>query len=427
TFLRQTPAVAEALTAGRGLNISAGTLSPDAQQWLLKAMQQVWQFENKMADMERPFPDDIANNIGQVNVSVNRHIEFMEAVPRGRTLLLGALSMSYGSRDITISILDPEGEIAKLLGKALVKSEEEGLPLRDAIRGLEFEATKIFQAETKKADDGEPEPEHPDEPELHTKIKFKPEDRRLPAVQAELAKASGLSVVSDSYGPGLAIAQFSGEETDLKTILDRIATAYQCNWEKHGSILEFRDRKWYEKRAGLVPESLLESWRQTLKKTGTLDIADLVQVASLTTAQAFANLMTEDEAFQRAQLLGIWIGSRDVLRLYGSLTETQQAAVFARGGLDLQALTPEQWILAEKLISSKNASYLADPEIPVTLSAKRTPYENRFRYVFTVAAEGMDPLEWSFTTPLYREPQPKASAPATSDPSSPSPPPTQSE
>jgi len=411
-FLAESPAAAEALMTGRAASISAASLSGAGQQALLKSMQQLRRFENTLTDTNRPLPDDISDNIGQVNVVINRFMEDMGAMPQVPEFILGEMSISYGGHDVMfpIPIFDPEGGLAKLFGKALIKSQEEGVPLKDSLKGLEFEAMKVLQTEMKKADAGEPEPEHPDEPALHAKIKFKPEESQLASVQAELAKASGLSIVSDCYGPGWAITQFGGgEELELKTILDKIAEAYGCNWEKHGSILEFRDRKWYEKRAALIPWAWLESWRQTLMKTGTLDLDDLAQVASLTIAQVNGNFSKEDKVLSRP-LMVAWHSSRDVLRLYGSLDEAQKAAIFAPGGLDLRSLAPEQWALAEKLINSKNAAYLANPDAAVTLSATRTPQGKRFRYVFTVAAEGADPLEWSLTTPLYEKPEPKTAA-----------------
>jgi len=407
-FFTESPAAVEAITNGRAANISATAISPAGQQGLLKSMQDMWQFENKLMDRDRPFPEEIANNIGQANIRINRHLEELQGGPR-MDFLLGEMQMGYGDHNIDLPIFDPDSSIAKLIGKALIKSQDDGIPLKDTMRGAELDVMKVVQEEMKKSDPGDPEPEHPDEPALHTKLKFKPEERSLPGVEAELAKASALSVVSDSYGPGWGMVRFAAEETELKAILDTVAEGYQYNWEKHGSVLEFRDRKWYEKRAALIPEAWLESWREKLKKTGTLDIADLAQIASLTSEQLRMNVM-QDEVLSRANLMGVWYSARDALRLYAALSESQQAAIFTAGGIDMRALTPEQWALAEKLINSKNAAYLTNRDAAFMLSATRKKQDKQFRYSITLTTEGMDPLQWSFTTPLYEEPKPKPPA-----------------
>ncbi len=409
-FFSESPSAIEAIMNGRAANISAATLSAGAQQGLLNAMQGLWQFENSMGDRDRPFPDELASNIGQVSISINRHMEQMRGGPPVEDFLLGEMQMRYAEHHVDFPIFDPESSIAQLFGKAIIKSQDEGMPLRDALQDAESQLMKLFQEHMRKPEQGDPEPEHPDEPALHVKIKFETGANRLPLVQEDLAKQSKLAMVSDSFGPGQGMARFKGEELELKEILDKIARGFQYNWEKHGSVIEFRDRKWYEKRAALIPEAWLETWREKLKKTGTLDLDDLAQIASLTPEQFRTNL-AEDEVLSRANLTGTYYGGRDALRLYAVLSESQQAAIFTPGGIDMRGLTPEQWALAEKLISSKNAGYLTSREATFMLSATRTKRDKQWEYAMTITtSDGLEPLKWSMTTPLYEERKPKPAA-----------------
>ena len=408
-FFTESPAAVEAITNGRAANISAAALSPAGQQGLLKSMQDMWQFENKMMDKDRQFPDEFANNIGQVNISINRHLEEMQGGPR-MDFLLGEMSMgspeSAGAH-VEMPIFDPESSVAKMIGGMIIKSQDEGTPLKDTLRDAETDVMKVVQEEMKKTDAGDPEPEHPDEPDLHAKIKFKPDSNRLPDVEATLAKESKLAVVSDSFGSPWGITSFSGEESELKAVLDKIGDAFLYNWEKHGRIIELRDRKWYDKRAAMIPEEWLENWRNTLKKTGTLDIADLAQIMSLTMEQFTTNIQP-DETLTRSGLMGIYFGNRDLLKLYGALGEAQQGAIFASSGLDARSLSPEQWPLAQKLIEGRNASFLMNQDAHVTLFATRKADGKLFSYAFTVkTSEELPPIEWKFQTPQYQEPPAK--------------------
>ncbi|MDH7601577.1 MAG: hypothetical protein QHI38_05440 [Armatimonadota bacterium] len=404
-LLAQTPGAVDALITGQRLTIPASALPSDAQALTLQAVQNLWRLESKFSGIERQVPSDLVNRIDRAVININEHFENIQNI-RGAGFLLGLMQIRIDEQSVEIPLFDPESKIARLFGKALIASEEQNRPIREMTELFASEEKQIIEDELKKQEGGDPEPEHPDEPILHERFTFKPQDATFAAVLAELAKVTKLSVVSDAYGVVFSIMPSKTGELELKEILDSIAQRYGSNWEKHGSVLEFRDKKWYQKRAALIPQAWIESWRDKLKKTGTLEINDLAQIAELTPDQVTINL-SSDEVLSRVNLIGIYFSNRDLLRFYGTLTEDQQTALFSTAGLDLRMLNAEQWNLAQKLIISRNASYLSNPDLPIIMNAEAERVGKQIRYSFRITAEGLDPIKWSFFGPVYVQPETK--------------------
>jgi len=411
-FFGEAPMVAEAFTTGQPLTVSGANLSPAAQQGLLKSMQSIWKLEQQFSGSRRsskPFPEDLASNLDKVSIRVNRSKEDMQGLMPQMGFMLGDLTMSYGGKDVGVPLIDPDSNMAKMIGKMLLRSQEEGKgidELADENMGKEFMAA--MTKDMKSVQTGEAPPEHPDDLALHAKVKLKVDGMKLDDVQAALAKASGLTIVSDSFGWSMGMmgtTKIGEDEQEIRAILDKIEEGYRENWEKHGSTLEFRDREWYRKRAAQIPEAWLEGWRDTLKKTGTLDIGDLAQIAMLTQEQLMVNVIN-DEALSQTQLFSSIFGAREPLRLYAQFSDAQRTALFSESGLDARSLSPEQWAQLDKAISPRNAAFLQSPDTQITLAATRTAKDKQFEYKLTAtSSDEPKPMEFSFTTPKYVEPK----------------------
>lgn len=424
SFFGQVPAAAEALASGQEMSMNAGMLSPAAQQNMIRAMRDLHGIESKLGGGRRDFPEDIADNLNSVTVNINSHMEEMRSRPEA-AFMLGMIEFQGGGRHFGVPLIDPESAMGKMIGKLVLRSLDEGKPINEVAKDIQGEFMQAVISDIKSVDVGEKSPEHADEPALHEKVNLKPKTNRLDDIQAALAEASGLSVVSDYFGRG-DMMPLGSQEGELKTVLDRIGDASRYNWEKRGQVIEFRHKDWYRKRASQIPEAWLETWRKTLKDTGTLDVPDLAQMAVLSMEQINDNIM-DDPTLMSSGLMGVIFSNREVLRLYAGLSGSQQAMMFTEGGLDLRTLTPEQWKLAQKLIGARNSELLQSPEAPITISGTRTPKGKRFEYQFIVSStDAPAPLEWKLTTPEYREPpkeepkpveaprpaeQPKAGAP----------------
>ncbi len=402
-FFGEVPAAADALASGEELSLSAGSLSEEGQQGLLQAMQSLFGFTSKISGGAVPFPKDLASKIGQVTVMINYNPENIGDMPGGETLL-GVMDMFCDDgQNVELPLFDPDSNAAKLLGKLLVSSQDQGKDNQDTGGDMETMFAQAMMSDIKNTDTGEPVAQHKDDPALEAKINIKLQSRNIDDAEAALAEASKMTVVSDSfgrtYGPNL-----TQDEAQIKVVLDKIADGFRYNWDKPASVIELRDRDWFRKRGKQIPEAWLEAWRQTLKKTGTLDIGDLSQIAVLTQEQYNANI-SRDEILDKVGIEDLVFTARDVLRLYALLSDGERDALFSEDGLDLRSVEPNAWPLAQNLINRRNASFLQDPNAQIILAASRQPKDKQYQYTITATCAGSDkPIEWKFTTPKYVEP-----------------------
>jgi hypothetical protein len=355
-------------------------------------------------------PEDIYDNMGKISVQLNRHMEELKSTPM-RGVMLGDITVGYGSKTIDLPLLDPDSKVANIVGSALLESQDTGQPLNEIMKSREGDVIAAFMLQVKQDDSGEPVSEHPEDPALDAKIKIKSKKTTsLESLQSELADAAGFSVVSDSFGISRGLVNFGDDEIVLKDALEKIADGFHYNWDKRSSILEFRDRNWFRKRNAQIPQAWVDGWKKTLKDTGTLDIGDLAQIAILTQEQLNVNVLSDDD-LMRSGLNGAIYPHRDWLRAYAGLTEAQRTAVFSKAGLDLSLLTADQWVQVAKLITRHNGAYLEDADTHLILIGTRTPKATLFEYSFSItASEDIPPIKWSLATPKYQEPpteQPK--------------------
>lgn len=374
----------------------------------MQSMTAIAQLRSKMGGLGANIHDDFANNPGQISVQINRNYQDMKNMPMANSML-GEIAMRAGDQFMDMPFFDPESKRAKMVGNAIVKIRDEGQPMDEVVRGMQYEMNSAAMLDMKKDDSGEPAIEHQGDESLDAKIKLKPKKNKLEEIEAALADASKFVVVSDSFGQsGMRLpGSLSEEETTIREALDKIADTRHYNWDKRNSVIELRDRNWYRKRMAQIPEARIKAWRDTLKKTGTLDIDDLTQITALNQEEFNVNIMSDDD-FIRGNLPGVYFGSRDVLKAYGTLSESRRSAVFSTDGLNLSALSPDEWRQFEKLITQRKPSYLEGEQDVITLRATRAQRGKLFDYTFTISsADDLPPIKWAFTTPEYKEPDKK--------------------
>lgn len=409
-FFKDSPEAMNALARGQQLTLSGAQLSGAGQSGLLRAVNGLSGIVASLGDQKLAVPSDLAANMGKVSVQLNQHMDMIQSSP-GAGMMLGEMSVKYGDKSFDLPLLDPDSKLANLMGKAVVKSQDENRPIQDVMKDMQGEMMTALMSEIRKEEAGEASSEHPDDPALDEKVKMKPEGTGLHQVQQALQEASTFSVVSDSFGQafgGVGKLDVAGEKP-IKDVLKAVSDTMLYNWEKHGKMLEFRDKEWYRKRAAQIPQAWIDGWRNTLKNTGTLDIADLAQIAALTPEQVSVNL-ADDEDLSRARVPWVAMGNRELLKFYGSLTEVQRAALMSKMGLNAGSLTQPQAALAEMLIGQKGLSLTQYADAPPVFSGTKTEHGKVIIYAFTLTSSTGDKLaETNLTVPEYREPPAKAS------------------
>ena len=205
--------------------------------------------------------------------------------------------------------------------------------------------------------------EHPDEPYLHEKLspEISKEDREAMDEQLKTAgprassrllyeaalkaigRAAKANIVSDSYMVMLTYDQPQLAEGEFGTVLDKFSDPYRVNWEKHGSILEFRRMDWFRRRSSQIPDEWLVPWRDELNKNGILSLNSYARIASLTEEQSEENIKP-DPLLSRGMGEGWrWLFTRGFSCFYAQLNDNQRGQIFSKEGMNLHMLTPGQW------------------------------------------------------------------------------------
>ena len=400
-FLNEAPDVKNALISGSELNLSADYLSPAAQASMGQLIQQTSKLEGMMSGRDKTLPSDFESNLGQISIQINRSKRMMQSNPMGN-FLLGDINLSYPGHSNDIPILDPDSKIAKLTAKMLIKSIEENKSLEDLPKEISLDFMQAVASDIKSIDSGEAVVEHPDDPGLHVKVKLKPTGTYLEDIEGALAEASKLPVISDSFGKTRGMG-YSDKEVELRDALDDITGKYRYNWEKQFQAIEFRDRDWYKKKLAMVPEAWLEKWRQTFKKTGTLELDDLAEISSLTDEQL--NLNIRDDEVLNQIYYGTVMQKRDLLRFYACLSTTQRTEIFTDTGLDLRSLSESQLKLMEPLLVSVNRLLKDNADTRISLVGTFVQEAKPHIYQFNLMGTGEDSAKaWSIMAPTYQAP-----------------------
>lgn len=203
--------------------------------------------------------------------------------------------------------------------------------------------------------------EHPDEADPHKEVTVKVTEeaqkdmmetakaiggRSYPRLvyQAELeaiANAADMSIVSDSYSVLLGNGPELGKD-ELKTILNRFADVYRCNWEKHGSIIEVRRRDWFRRRSCQLPDEWVKAWREQIEKNGCFDLDTCIRISALPDDQMEENIRI-DPLLSEAIGISWEVDFHKIFcRFYVQLTPNQRAQVMSKDGFELRELTPDQ-------------------------------------------------------------------------------------
>jgi len=387
------PGAKEAWSAGEMLTLNGADLPADAQQAVVKALGVMGEFLSKVIGPEQAPPKEAFNDLSKVSISINSARKALGF--RGDTYI-GDITLYWpGGADQT-AFINPDSPESAKVGRDYVRILD-GEPVGEQ-KQAEMNSGHLQAVEGQKTDFGEPIIEHPDDPDLSIKVKLKPMGNTFADLLRAVAKASGYAVVSDSFATVYRGFDPLNSDVSLKDVLNGISSRYRYNWDKHGGVIEFRDRDWFRRRASQVPEAWLEPWRKALKSTGTLTLDELGRMSLLDDDQARENLYSDD-VLGASGLRDVLTQNGDLLRAYASLDDKQQAAAFTDAGFDLATVSPPQWATIAKMFRSKPLLD-ASPDTGIVLTCRQAPAAKQFRYD-VAATSGDQSAKWEFTTPEY--------------------------
>lgn len=414
-FFAAVPGAQEAMASGQERAFPIAGLQEPAQRACRQMLQSIMEIAKRM--LGRPpdgMPPDWIDNLSydEMRFTCNPDARFSWDRELGGVVAADVKIAFDENSHARLPLLFPGCHMAKAVGEILAGSKADGRSMEEMDKEVNSVIDSAAAADMEETQPHEEPIERPDDPALKAKIRIKPDSGKLEDVQAALAKESGLAVVSDNFGASTMDSRLAPlfKETEIRSVIEQMAKLYLYTWDKPRGAVEFRDRKWYRKRAAQIPDAWLEVWRESLKKNGTLSLDELAEIAVLSNDQISMNISPDPE-LQAADVSETVTANQDTLVLYAGLTEAQRKMLFTDDGLDCQALTPEQSTQVRSLISLLDAQLLEDADTPVILTAIRTQNKNgRTKYVFTAAVGEADkPLEWSFQAPRYIAPKEKAS------------------
>ncbi|MCE5323921.1 hypothetical protein LLG46_11480 [bacterium] len=391
-LFEQNPAAKQAWLSGDMLRLGSSDLSDEIRQSILNVLMArntvVKELTGKGSD--RPVSD--SDSIDNTGIYINYAKEVTGY--RGDSYIGDVYLHCIGKDGAYGMFKSPDNEYANANARRQIRM----------LDGMAVDPNQVEPKDVSKTDFGEPLIEHEDDPALDAMVKLDMDGSTFVDLLAALAKASGYTIVSDSFWSYSKYQYGKDVDKRLKDILYVIEHS-RHNWQRQGSIIEFRDRDWFRKRASQIPEAWLEAWRKSLKDTGTLDIDQLGQISVLSHDQFSQNILI-DEVLGNTHLPLSWIffKSSDFIKAYICLSDAQKTVLYSENGLDLSGVMPAQYEIISRIFRGK-ASSVEDFGSDIRLQCKRESQGKMFKYTFTATAGKDQPsVKHVFLTPEYKPP-----------------------
>lgn len=346
-FLSTFPDARNAFLQGTEVSFPVSQLSTDLQATVRSIAESYDSLQQRIGASDDH--SDLLSKFSRLQVTINRNASSGASALMANGLL-GGINVGMGSESIYVPVFDPSSNIAKSLGRAIVRLQS-GLS--------KDEVGKLLKAEIETQTDQSADEAARDitsDPSLKRAIILYNIDSvaSLADTLKLLAAKTGLNVISDCL-PGKSPAIAGGSRT-LGEQLEAIRRAYGSNWEKSGNILRFRDSEWFTKRTWDVPRVWTDYWISRGKVNNGLLLEDLVQIAKLRDAQIDHDIINDSD------LVGLGAGeaarNRDILRFYASLNYDQQKTM-ATQSLSVSSITDDQWAYLKNALAVKGAAYAA--------------------------------------------------------------------
>jgi hypothetical protein len=160
-----------------------------------------------------------------------------------------------------------------------------------------------------------------------------------------LHRATGISIVSDSYMRLYKPAELSLKNRPLFEALNAVADRMRLRWSREGGWFQFRSTSFYDDRLKEVPNRLLERWAAARRRQGMLTLEDLVEIAELSNAQLRAQEMADGA--RECWGLAEWDLARNGLvlpnlRFLAQFTPAQRQEATSAAGLPFTRMTLAQ-------------------------------------------------------------------------------------
>ena len=399
----EVPETRDRYASGRSFRISASDLSPETKGLLFSAGNEVW--KGLQRGKVVPSPDGEPTGYGSILKPEDR---FDIAFSRLDDATCFSPNLRWGSANRTNT-----GYFHILKGGQ--DYQISGLKYRDSARKPYQEREKDEKQQEELWYPSEPLADHDPFPGIDNRMRLEVEPAKsdetsvsatntyIASLQKALFEITGTGVVSDSW-INIQGDRLPDKELRLGDILDRFSANYNYNWEKRGSILEFRHRKWAKMRLNQIPDAWIAAWSENTRKNRILSLDDLSHIATLNYDQAEESLR-KDTVLGRTDIYGAIVRTLDTngnlqwLRLYSTMSPQLRDLLMTENAVNGHMLTSDQWKQAQ-IIFDRIGSLRGD-------AIFRMEHSDSFdRYTFKEFDNDTGELdrEWQVRLPKYEPP-----------------------
>jgi hypothetical protein len=275
------------------------------------------------------------------------------------------------------ALTDPDTALGKALGEMLL-SIEDGMPLDEANKQTNERVNNNpeFVAEAL-ARESPTEKDPPTDPELTREVEIKDVLNGASAkafvgeyqwkVLAEIARATGSPVLKESFDTEMVILGLfvhPGKQALYKVLIGLEKAG--CTWARDDGVLRIRPSNWALLRSYKIPESFIAHHKDLLDTNGELSLDDVAAIAgSLTDEQIRFALAAATDLHPAVDCITSGRGAtREILRLYASLTQEQKDALSGESGLPFSQLANAQWDRLSMILEDRlGGQYIQDGSI----------------------------------------------------------------
>jgi len=408
-LLNNSPGLTQAILTGDSLTIKASSLSQAAQQSLIDLIEINKAMEYKMTGSNSGDPWN-SSKIGDADIVINDPATLYSQKPGESRRhkaghdgeLLGCILVQMPSESIMVPLYDPNSPTTKLIGKILIEADLMNRPIQDVMTEFKDEFMKATQEEESAQSvdgiDSQTISTDISDPILNAKVKVKLDGKTLPDIQEQLAGGAEIAIVSDYFDGMQNSSNIDTQDKTLRKLLDSIARKYKYQWMNPGKPIEFQDKEWYDKVESLIPDELIDSWKQILIKTGTLDISELAQIANLTEEQFNINVMA-DSLLSTINLKQSLMQNKDLFKLLATLNKPQLTAAYSSSGFDLWTLKLDAYEMIIRAVST-HTSFILNQHVPLILKATRNTEGTNSMLEISITNEDENTTTPSITFPI---------------------------
>ncbi|MCX6376470.1 MAG: hypothetical protein NTU88_10640, partial [Armatimonadetes bacterium] len=210
-------------------------------------------------------------------------------------------------------------------------------------------------------------------------------------ILAEISRAMGGPLLKESFDTEMApigLYIHPGKQP-LYKVLIALEKAGSI-WNMDDGVLRIRPSNWALLRSYEIPESFTIRYKDLLDKYGELTLDDIAGIASSLTDGQIQHALAQASDLQPAVecITQGRSATREVLRLYASLTEEQKTALDGDAGLPFSQLTNAQWDRLSVVLDDRlGGLYIQDGSIRLMPQAEKEIKAGELSRKFEITAQ----------------------------------------